>query len=117
MSVQVFREPARLTLRGLAKRAAPFLRAAGAERAIVFGSYARGVADGYSDLDLAVVVQTDRPRLERPREFESMLDALGVPVDLMVFTPEEFAQGLARGYGVFNAIASEGVTIYAAATS
>jgi predicted nucleotidyltransferase len=79
----------------------------------VFGSWARGTADGFSDLDLAVVLDTDLPRLERSRALVGLLDALPLGVDLLVYTPDEFAQGLRDRYRVFDAIAREGVTIYA----
>jgi predicted nucleotidyltransferase len=111
--VHVIRAPRRYSLEDLAARAAGPLRAAGAERAVVFGSWARGTADGFSDLDLAVVLATDLPRLERARALSGLLDALPLGVDLLVYTPEEFAEGLRDRYGVFDAIAREGVTIYA----
>jgi predicted nucleotidyltransferase len=111
--VSVIRAPRRHSLEQLAARAAGPLRAAGAERAVVFGSWARGTADGFSDLDLAVVLDTDLPALERPRALLALLDALPIGVDLLVYTPEEFARGMRDRYGVFDAIAREGVTIYA----
>lgn len=83
--VVVLRAPARFTLDELAERMREPLEAAGAERAIVFGSWARGEADGYSDLDLVVVVQTELPRFER---------------------------GMSKQLDVFDAIAREGVTIH-----
>jgi predicted nucleotidyltransferase len=55
--VVVVRAPARFTLEEVAGLARPALETAGAERAIVFGSWARGTEDGYSDLDLAVVLE------------------------------------------------------------
>jgi predicted nucleotidyltransferase len=110
--VTVLRAPARFTLGELAERMRGPLEAAGAERAIVFGSWARGEADGYSDLDLLVVLQTDLPRFERGKLLSAVLDAIPIPVDLLVYTPEEFARGTARGFEVFDAIAREGVTIH-----
>lgn len=111
--VVVVRKPAAHTLEDLAKKAAKPLAAAGAERAVVFGSWATGSADGYSDLDIAVVLETDLPRIERGRLLAGLVEALPVAVDLLVYTPKEFARGTAAGLGVFDAIAREGVTIYA----
>jgi len=108
----ILRKPATHTLDELAAMAAPLLEGAGVERAIAFGSYARGTADGYADLDLVVVVATDLPRFERAELLEDLYDLLPVALDLLVYTPEEFAEGLERQTGVFAAIASEGVTIH-----
>jgi predicted nucleotidyltransferase len=110
--VTVLRAPARFTLDELAARLRGPLEAAGAERAIVFGSWARGEADGYSDLDLVVVLDTELPRFERATPLRAVLDAAEIPVDLLVFTPEEFERGMNRRLDVFDAIAREGVTIH-----
>ena len=111
--VVVVRRPAQFTLDELAARARPALAAVGAERAVVFGSWARGTADGYSDLDLAVVVDTPLPFLERGHLLRGVVETLPIGVDLLVYTPAEFARGLEERHGVFDAIAREGVTIYA----
>jgi len=110
--VIVLRAPARFTLDELAARLRGPLEAAGAHRAIVFGSWARGEADGYSDLDLVVVLQTELPRFERAKLLTGVLDAIPIPVDLLVYTPEEFERGMTKHYDVFDAIAREGVTIH-----
>jgi predicted nucleotidyltransferase len=111
--VTVLQSPATHTLAGLARIAAEPLRRSGAERAIAFGSYARGTADGYSDLDLVVVLRTDLPPAERWPLLRELLDALPVSVDLLVYTPEEFALGMERRIGIFDAIVREGVVLYA----
>ncbi len=115
-SVTIAREPAPWSLAALSRLAAGPLEAAGAKRAVAFGSYARGVADAWSDLDLAVVVDTDLARLERGRLLEELHDAMPVSLDLLVYTPSEFARGMAAGLDVFAAIAAEGKTIYPAET-
>ncbi|WP_305044999.1 nucleotidyltransferase domain-containing protein [Geoalkalibacter sp.] len=70
------------------------LRAALARHDVVaawlIGSCARGDARPWSDIDLILVCETALPFVERPRLFAA-LDDLGVPVDLLVYTPEEFA--------------------------
>ena len=112
--VTVLRSPATHTLAELAQIAAEPLRRAGAERAIAFGSYARGTADGYSDLDLVVVLRTHLPLTERWPLLRELLDALPVSVDLLVYTPEELALGMEQRTGIFDVIDREGVLLYAA---
>lgn len=110
--VTILREAAPCSLDELRLLAVPLLRNAGASRAIVFGSWARGEADGFSDLDLVVVMETDRPRAGRGLELAGQLDAtLPVVVDLIVYTPAEFAAGMARGFDVFDALSRDGVEI------
>lgn len=82
-----------------------------ATKAFLVGSYARGSADAWSDADLIVVMPTDRPLVERPLALAQVLDALPIPVDLLVYTPEEFDRGMARGFGIFEMIRREGVQI------
>ena len=111
-SVTIDREPAKWSLAEIARLAARPLAAAGAKRAVAFGSYARGAADAWSDLDLAVVIDTDLGRFERAGLLAELHDALPVSLDLLVYTPAEFARGMAVGLDVFAAIAAEGKTIF-----
>jgi predicted nucleotidyltransferase len=110
--VTILRAPARATLAELTRLAAGPLARAGAERAVVFGSFARGDADGYSDLDLVVVLATDLPFVERGRLLGELVAALPLHVEILVYTPEEYARGMERGFGVFDALRREGVTIH-----
>ena len=68
----------------------PLLRKQGARAAWVFGSHARGEADAISDIDVIVVASTDRPPVERFRDYLPAILEAGVGVDLFVYTPEEF---------------------------
>ncbi len=110
--VAVFNEPSKWSLANLAHFAAEPLSAAGAKRAIAFGSYARGVADAWSDLDLVVVIETDLPRLDRGGLLGDLYDALPVSLDLLVFTPPEFERGVQTGLDVFATLATEGKIIF-----
>lgn len=74
----------------LLKRLRTLLEPYGLRAAWLVGSCARGTAGPWSDIDLILVCDTDLPFVERPRRF-SALDGLGVPVDLLVYTPKEFA--------------------------
>ena len=58
------------------------------EKIILFGSYARGDTDEYSDLDLILVKQTSKRFVERLAE----VPLLPVHADVFVYTPEEFEQ-------------------------
>jgi predicted nucleotidyltransferase len=60
----------------------------GVQRVSVFGSYARGRRDLFTDLDLLVVWETERPALDRLQFLYSRLDA-PVDVDIVCYTPAE----------------------------
>jgi predicted nucleotidyltransferase len=68
----------------------PLLREQGARAAWVFGSHARGEADATSDIDVIVVAPTERPAVERFRDYLPAILEAGTGVDLFVYTPEEF---------------------------
>lgn len=59
------------------------------ESAWLFGSFARGAERPGSDLDLLVVTNTDKPFLERAREFDHLWNVFPA-IDLLVYTPDEF---------------------------
>ncbi|MCY4025949.1 MAG: nucleotidyltransferase domain-containing protein [Acidobacteria bacterium] len=73
------------------------LAAQDAHAAWIFGSYARGTARAGSDIDLIVVAPTDRPFVERFRDYLPAIANADVGVDLLVYTPEEFARLQAEG--------------------
>ncbi|MBM3789030.1 MAG: nucleotidyltransferase domain-containing protein [Acidobacteria bacterium] len=58
------------------------------ERVSLFGSYGRGRADLFTDLDLLVVMRTAEGILERLRRLYSLL-AAPVDLDILCYTPEE----------------------------
>ena len=70
----------------------PLLDARRAHSAWVFGSHARGAASAESDIDVIVVAPTDRPFVERFRDYLPAIANAGIGVDLLVYTPEEFAR-------------------------
>jgi predicted nucleotidyltransferase len=58
------------------------------EKIILFGSLAAGHAAVVSDIDLLVIKKTDQNPWQRSREVNRLFDHT-VPVDLLVYTPEE----------------------------
>jgi len=61
------------------------------ERIILFGSYAWGERDPWADLDVVVVQLTDLPFIQRTRHLLEDFDPR-VAMDVLVYTPEEFAE-------------------------
>lgn len=60
------------------------------EKVILFGSYARGEAGPDSDVDLAVIAETDQPRGKRALGIAWPLRHLHLPLEIVVYTPEEW---------------------------
>jgi predicted nucleotidyltransferase len=87
------------------------LVASGAERVVLFGSYARGEADEDSDVDLVVIKPTDAPFFERLREAATCLEPEW-PVDLLVYTPAEFERMRREGNAFAELIVEEGVVLH-----
>jgi len=61
------------------------------ERVILFGSLVAGTIHEWSDIDLVIVKQTDRPFMQRLHEISDLLQPQ-VGADIFVYTPEEFKQ-------------------------
>jgi len=80
------------------------------ERIILFGSQARGEANSYSDYDVIVIKRTDRAFLERLRDMVPYLVEFDRPAEVLVYTPEEFAQ--MGEFGLGWVIEKEGVLLY-----
>lgn len=68
------------------------------ERVILFGSYAEGRRDLFTDLDLLVVMRTEEGFLERSRRLYGLLAGLGVDLDLLAYTPEELDENRDRPF-------------------
>ncbi len=86
------------------------------ERIILFGSYASGTANDDSDLDLAVVWDTDLPKHERTIAVRQAIRAKGkkwfFPMDILVYTPEEMEEWKENPYHLIHEIILTGKTIY-----
>jgi predicted nucleotidyltransferase len=82
----------------------------GAREAWLIGSYARQTAGPWSDLDLIVICDTDLAFPERSRLFPSLRE-LDLPVDLLVYTPKEFARMEEHPTGFWRATQQERVRL------
>lgn len=61
------------------------------ERVILFGSLTQDQVHDWSDIDLVIVRETTQPFLKRIREAILLLKPK-VGLDLLIYTPEEFAE-------------------------
>ncbi len=68
----------------------PLLRQHGARAAYLIGSRARGTADEHSDIDVIIVAESERPEVERFKDYLPAIAASSIGVDMWVYTPEEF---------------------------
>ena len=82
------------------------------EKIILFGSYASGNPNENSDLDLFVIKETDVPRPERTMQVRKMIYASMVPVDLIVYTPNEIEESKNNKYSFVYAVLNTGKTLY-----
>ena len=86
-----------------------------AERIYLFGSYAYGTPHRHSDVDLLVVVR-DSPLgfVERTALAYAALDRIGVPIDVMVYTREEFERRATLPVSFERTVRHKGRVLYAA---
>jgi|YNPNPStandDraft_1061719.scaffolds.fasta_scaffold25056_2 predicted nucleotidyltransferase len=86
------------------------------ERILLFGSRARGDAGPHSDLDLLIVRRTEERFLARiGAAYQCLADAavhLGVDVDVLVYTPEEYQRMLDEGNPLVTRAHREGKVLY-----
>lgn len=88
------------------------------EKIILFGSYANGKANDDSDLDLAIVKNSDLPQHKRSIEFRKALRAGGrrwlFGMDILVYTPEEIKTFEHSPTSLIHEILTNGKMLYEA---
>lgn len=82
------------------------------EKIILFGSLATGEAHEWSDIDLAIIKETELNYLDRLLEFKRLIDCK-LATDVFIYRPEEFAAKVAEKHYFFaDEILGRGKTIY-----
>jgi uncharacterized protein len=81
------------------------------ERIILFGSQAYGEPHEDSDVDLLVVIDTDRHPIRVAAEIGAALDR-PFPLDILVRTPGDIAERFARGNRFITEVLTEGRVLY-----
>lgn len=83
----------------------------GAEKAILFGSHARGTQSRQSDLDVIFIEQSAERFLDRLGKYmDGIWEELHMPSDVLVYTPEEFERIAWRPF--IQKALHEGIVIY-----
>ena len=86
------------------------------DRIILFGSYAYGTPTEDSDLDLLVVKSgVGAGREARGLAVRRLVRGLGIPMDVLVRTPEETQRAAAARFSIEGQAIHEGRVLYAAA--
>jgi predicted nucleotidyltransferase len=93
----------------------PFFKRTNAIKAMVFGSVARGSQTKRSDLDLAIIVETDARFFDRYETYEPIQNLIpNRSVEILIYTPGELEKISHRPF--IKQILDEGKTIYDSST-
>lgn len=102
------------TIAQIRESLAPLIARVGARKAVVFGSYARGNADSYSDLDIIIVQDTEKGFFDRASDFGEVRAAWPGSLDMLIYTPDELDEMLEQHRPFIEIALEEGVVIYEA---
>ena len=62
------------------------------QKIVIFGSWARGERSPHSDIDLLIIQESTLPRPQRYAQVRRFFRGMGIPMDILVHTPEKFAR-------------------------
>ena len=85
------------------------------EKIILYGSYAYGKPTEDSDIDLFIIKETDKRRVDRFVEVDRLIYQPGrhISVSPIVYTPKEIEERLALGDDFVEEILNKGEVLYA----
>ena len=83
------------------------------QKIILFGSWARGEGGSHSDVDLLIIQESDLPRPQRYAIVRRLFWGMGIPMDILVYTPEEFERYQSVPGSLTHTVAHEGRVLYA----
>ena len=83
------------------------------QKIILFGSWARGERGPHSDIDILVIQESSQPRPQRYAQVRRLFWGMGLPMDILVYTPEEFARYQAVPGSFTHTVTLEGQVLYA----
>jgi predicted nucleotidyltransferase len=81
------------------------------EKIILFGSISQKKVREWSDLDLVIIKKTNRRFYDRISDVSALIPHQ-VPVDVLVYTPQEFKQMAEENYFIKDEVLKRGKIIY-----
>lgn len=82
------------------------------DKIILFGSYARGEVTRDSDIDLLVIMPFEGSNRLKMAEIYGAIGVVGIPKDILVYTPEQVAKYGRVAGTVIKAAIKEGKVLY-----
>jgi predicted nucleotidyltransferase len=81
-------------------------------KVVLFGSYADGTPDLNSDVDLLVIMDSEEPMARRITRVAAVARVRFLPMDVLVYTPEEIEGRLTKGDFFIVDILARGRVLY-----
>ena len=82
------------------------------DKIVLFGSYAYGKPREESDIDILVVMNSELPRYKRSVPIYKALADLLIPIDIVVYTPQEIEEWSDVPQAFITSILRKGKVIY-----
>jgi predicted nucleotidyltransferase len=82
------------------------------KKIILFGSWARSEGGPHSDIDLLIIRESSLPRPQRYAQVRRLFWGMGLAMDILVYTPEEFARYQSVPGSFTYTVAHEGKVLY-----
>ncbi len=98
--------------RAISEMAERIRRAVHPDRIVLFGSRASGDGGPDSDYDLLVIAPSSLPRWRRAARLYKLLAGVGVPKDIVWWTPEEVTEWREVRSHFINTVLREGKVLY-----
>lgn len=72
------------------------------EKIILFGSYANGIPNKDSDVDLLIIQESDLPMHQRGFDIRMSLRGMMIPMDILIYTKSEFDLEKDKSFSFLN---------------
>lgn len=82
------------------------------QKVILFGSYAYGTPHDRSDVDLLVIMNSEKTSHQRVIAVTEVAEVAFLPMDILVRTPQEIKERLEKGDFFIKEILTRGRTLY-----